>query len=135
LSRKRKINQGLAADKGLCGSKMQGPDKTNPAGGQGQSSKAATGSAVARRSRVNTVSVRLEVALAQRDVTRAGSGNLAAQTLRDLLDLATTGQKACGLFLDRKAGKVISRGKRWFGFAVLGSSHMILSLALSIFWK
>lgn len=43
--------------------------------------------------------LRLQVTLAQRDVTRAGRLYLATYTQRDLLDFATLGQEARGLGL------------------------------------
>jgi hypothetical protein len=66
----------------------------------------------------------LEVALAQRDVTRAGSGNLATDTQRDLLDLAAGGEKLGGLFLNRALREIVSRGYYRLAFLCFGSGHV-----------
>jgi hypothetical protein len=81
---------------------------------------------------VAVLSVGLQVALAQSDMARTGSGYLATLSKRDLLDFTAGGKKACSLFFDGKAGEIISRSQGRFGFGVFGSSHMILSLTLSI---
>jgi hypothetical protein len=60
----------------------------------------------------------LEVALAQSDVARAGSGNLAAYAQWNLLDFAAVGQKTGGLLFNGHAGEVSGRG--YYGFALGG---------------
>jgi hypothetical protein len=66
----------------------------------------------------------LEVALAQRDVTRAGSGYLATDTQRYLLDLAAGGEKLGGLFFNGALREVVSRCYDWLAFLCFGSGHV-----------
>ena len=68
-------------------------------------------------------SVGLEMAFAQGDMTRAGSGNLATDAQRNLLNLAARGEEAGRLLFNGQAGKVFSRRERGFGLGSLGSCH------------
>jgi hypothetical protein len=117
------VGQVLVA-KGKTGSS----DKTNPAGGQGQSSKAASLRWVIVvllwliRVMVGLL-LGLEVTLAQRYVAWPGSGNLTAYTKRNLLDFAAACQELGGLFFDGHAGEIFSRRYNGFAFTGFCSSH------------
>jgi hypothetical protein len=73
----------------------------------------------------------LQVTFAQRDMTRAGRGNLTAYTERDLLDLAAGSEEACSLLFNRKRGEICSRGNDWLAFLSFRSCHVVILKSLT----